>query len=82
MYDFVLEIHCGVLKTPSRGSRHGNSDVVNSTVKFSCDHGFRLEGSVQRNCTDEGTWDGVDTTCIGQSNYLTCVYFVFFLNNK
>ncbi|KAI0222756.1 hypothetical protein LSAT2_025993 [Lamellibrachia satsuma] len=58
------EIHCGVLKTPSHGSRNGNSDVVNSTVKFSCDHGFRLDGSVQRNCTDEGTWDGVDTTCI------------------
>ena len=60
-------IHCGSLNTPSHGSKQGSNDVVDSVVSFSCDHGYRLEGSARRTCATQGIWDGVEAKCVGQS---------------
>ena len=64
-YILFAEIHCGILEAPTNGSKVGSDDLMGSDMTFSCDSGFRLEGSVQRNCTEEGAWDGVETKCIG-----------------
>ena len=65
IYIIVTEIHCGLLITPSNGSNEGNNDLVDSVVTFSCDHGYRLQGSANRTCTTQGTWDGVSAVCEG-----------------
>ena len=59
--------HCGRLDLPSHGSKQGTSNVVGSVMSFSCDRGYRLQGSASRTCTTEGTWDGVEAQCVGQS---------------
>ena len=41
--------------------------MVDSVVTFSCDRGYRLQGSARRRCTTQGTWDGVNAKCVGQS---------------
>ena len=63
----LAEIHCGPLNAPNRGSMLGSNDVVASVVTFSCDRGYRLQGSARRTCTTQGTWDGVNAECVGQS---------------
>ena len=59
--------HCGRLDVPSHGSKQGTSNVVDSVVTFSCDRGYRLQGSENRTCTSDGTWDGEEAQCNGQS---------------
>ena len=68
-YHLHVEIHCGSLETPTNGSKIGSNDVVNSVVTFSCDYGFRINGSALRNCTDQETWDGEVATCVGQYTF-------------
>ena len=62
-------LYCGSLETPSNGSQISNTDVVDSVAAFSCDYGFRLDGSAQRSCTNDGNWNGIEATCIGQYVY-------------
>ena len=67
-------IKCGNLETPAHGSKQGGGDAVGSVVAFTCDTGYHLEGSTQRECSPAGTWDGVEARCIGKSteSSLTC----------
>ena len=62
----LAETHCGSLHAPNHGSMEDSSDAVDTVVTFSCDRGYRLQGSEKRKCTTQGTWDGVETKCIGQ----------------
>ena len=62
----LAEIHCGHLNAPYHGRKQDSNDVVDSVVSFSCDYGFRIQGSANRTCTTEGTWDGVEASCTGQ----------------
>ena len=94
--DFSVEIHCGSLETPPNGNKIGSNDIVDSVMVFSCDNGFRLSGSAQRNCTDVGEWTGVDIMCIGklipsieivliikhslQSNFVLVTTFLLYTN--
>ena len=59
-------VTCGFLESPGNGTKNGSSPLAGSVVKFSCNDGFILDGSAQRTCTEAGTWDGVDTKCIGE----------------
>ena len=76
-------VTCGFLEAPGNGSKNGSSPLAGSVITFSCNDGFILVGSAQRTCTEGGTWDGVETTCIGESIYLlpkrlnvTCVVVI------
>jgi len=62
----VAEIHCGRLDAPSHGSKQGDNDTVDSVMSFSCNRGFRFQGSLNRTCTTQGTWDGVEAKCAGK----------------
>ena len=62
----LAEIHCDSLEAPSHGSKQGSNETVDSVVTFTCDRGYRLQGSLKRQCTERGTWDGVEPMCVGQ----------------
>ena len=68
-YNIFAVLHCGSLETPSNGTQNSSTDVVDSVATFSCDYGFRLDGSAQRSCTNDGYWNGIEATCVGQSVY-------------
>ena len=67
------ELHCGSLEAPSHGSKQGSNVTVDSVVTFTCDGGYRLEGTLKRKCADHGTWDGVEAKCVGQSQILRMI---------
>lgn len=37
---------------------------VGDTCLFACDRGYVLDGSDSRQCTDDGTWTGVEALCV------------------
>ncbi|KAI0221189.1 hypothetical protein LSAT2_027418 [Lamellibrachia satsuma] len=57
-------VSCGSPKTPSNGTKNESSILLGGVVTFSCNDGFRLEGSAQRTCTEQGEWSGVDVSCV------------------
>ena len=59
--------HCAPLNAPSHGSKQGSSDAFDSVVTFSCNRGYRLQGSASRKCLADELWDGVEAQCVGQS---------------
>lgn len=65
-------ISCGRLKTPSNGTKNGSSPLVGSVATFSCNDDFRLEGSAERTCTEQGEWDGINASCVGECLHTAC----------
>ena len=46
------------------GVLNGNLNVSSSTVIYSCDLGFSLNGSANRTCQEDGSgWTGTDPSC-------------------
>ncbi|CAH1248695.1 CSMD3 [Branchiostoma lanceolatum] len=56
------EVVCSDLPPPPHGSATGGH-TYQEIKTFSCDAGYRLEGSAIRECTASGTWTGSDTVC-------------------
>ena len=72
MFDFVVK-YCPILMTPVNGTKNSNSRVCGSTVDFSCDECYELEGNSTVSCLPNQTWSGEEPTC-------TC-QFIFLLND-
>lgn len=49
------------------GTKRGSQNTYPNEVIFSCDDGFNLRGSAKRECTADGTWNGVETICEGRT---------------
>ncbi|XP_062499001.1 fibrillin-2-like [Corticium candelabrum] len=59
-------IDCGGLATPSQGTKSSSQTTCRTTVAFSCNSGFRSNGSSSRTCQNNGRWSGNSSSCIGQ----------------
>ncbi|XP_076439986.1 sushi, von Willebrand factor type A, EGF and pentraxin domain-containing protein 1-like isoform X2 [Babylonia areolata] len=53
------KIQCPSPETP----RHGNIQVVNDTLIYSCLPGYELSGPPQRRCLETGQWEGIAPAC-------------------
>ena len=69
------------------GTKRGSDTTYPSEVIFSCDDGFNLRGSANRECTADGTWNGVETICEGRtllkglenvSHFMYDIYHILF----
>ena len=40
----------------------------NSVCSFSCKDGYDVTGTANLTCTDKGTWDGDEPTCVGRDS--------------
>jgi len=49
------------------GSKYNNGDIVT----FECDPEFVLKGSAVRKCLENGTWNGTEAICTGNSDKTT-----------
>ncbi|KAM5163755.1 CUB and sushi domain-containing protein 1 [Mantella aurantiaca] len=54
---------CGDPGIPSHGSRLGTEFKIKSLLRFSCEMGYTLMGSMERTCLLNGSWSGVQPTC-------------------
>ncbi|XP_056134899.1 sushi domain-containing protein 2 [Lampris incognitus] len=64
MQDLEQVVSCGWLPTPRNGKKNGTSYLEGTVLDFSCNEGFKLYGSSQRTCLEDGTWTGVQPHCL------------------
>lgn len=60
----MTAVDCGYPETPSNGQvsvREGTR--VGAKVRYSCDYGYNLVGSVVRTCREDGRWSPAAPTC-------------------
>ena len=56
-------VACPVLFAPANGNIDITVTTPGSTVSYSCDPGYVLEGSAMRMCQTNGVWTGSDPVC-------------------
>ncbi|XP_071998418.1 CUB and sushi domain-containing protein 1 isoform X2 [Engystomops pustulosus] len=54
---------CGDPGIPAHGSRLGNEYKIKSLLRFSCEMGYTLIGSIERTCLSNGSWSGMQPSC-------------------
>lgn len=57
---------CGDPGVPVHGIRLGEQFSVGSVVRFSCEPGYVLRGSLERTCLPNSTWQGLQPECQGK----------------
>ncbi|XP_010126928.1 PREDICTED: CUB and sushi domain-containing protein 1-like, partial [Chlamydotis macqueenii] len=62
-----LPVFCGDPGTPAEGHLNGKSFTYRSEVSFQCRSPFILIGSSRRFCQADGTWSGIQPTCIAHA---------------
>lgn len=53
---------------PENGKRTGNEFGIGSTVTFSCDEGYELDGESKLTCRSDGQWSAMVPLCKGMLN--------------
>ncbi|XP_070553581.1 sushi domain-containing protein 2-like isoform X2 [Ptychodera flava] len=71
-YDVLVEstkkvMSCGDPGTPTNGSRTVSKYVEGGVAVFSCDVGFKLAGSTESICLEDGTWNAELPNCQHQT---------------
>ncbi|XP_022257368.1 protein lev-9-like, partial [Limulus polyphemus] len=56
-------VQCPVPAAPPNGKAIFTTLAYNSVVKYECHHGYRLSGSVTRQCKYDKEWEGEEPSC-------------------
>ena len=57
-------VSCGPApNAPANGQQSGSGTTFGSTVNYTCDPGYTLQGDRRRTCMANGHWSGVTTRC-------------------
>ncbi|XP_058137074.1 sushi domain-containing protein 2 [Dasypus novemcinctus] len=56
-------VSCGWVAAPPHGHKEGTEYLAGSTVLFSCDSGYSLDGAAASTCQADGTWSSPTPTC-------------------
>ena len=78
---FLAEKTCPDPGKPERGYRLGHV-TVGSTMRFSCQSGFKLHGSKERICLGNKEWSGSLTTCQNGSMYSSFTVVIISVSNS
>ena len=57
---------CELPGDPKHGKAHVSGTTQGSQVNYTCDRGYRINGTSSRTCGPDGTWGGREPTCEGQ----------------
>ena len=63
-----IAVDCGTLVAPDGGSVKISTTLVGGTAMYTCNFGFILVWSRQRQCQSDGQWSGLAPTCQGMSS--------------
>lgn len=69
---------CGPIRTPINGTKHGTKTTYPSRVTVTCNSGFHLRGSSERECMSDGVWSGVEAYCEGNEMKFAKKVVVFY----
>ena len=59
-------VDCGFLPAPSRGQIFITTTTFDSTVIYTCNSGFELQGPNSRTCQANGLWSEFEPQCVGK----------------
>jgi hypothetical protein len=62
---FTPAIDCPTLKSPVGGRIRGSGNAFGTVLRYECDSGLQLEGSIERRCLENGEWSGIEVKCKG-----------------
>ena len=65
-FHFFAEINCGPLPNPEKGVVSFQSTEFLSIARYSCNNGYILMGSPERECMANGKWSGSEPICSGE----------------
>eukprot|EP00058_Branchiostoma_floridae_P008085 XP_002593573.1 hypothetical protein BRAFLDRAFT_125152 [Branchiostoma floridae] len=60
---------CAQLPVPPNGRYNylsGANATYNSVIQYTCNNGYNIQGSAQRQCQADGTWSGTDVQCVAE----------------
>nr|XP_022326524.1 protein lev-9-like isoform X1 [Crassostrea virginica] len=61
-----VAIDCPTLRSPVGGRIRGSGNAFGTVLRFECDNGLQLEGSIERRCLENGEWSGNDVRCTAE----------------
>ena len=70
MYNFFTVVTCAALSLPNgqinynKPAANNGGYPVDTTVSFTCNHGYRRTGSASRSCQTSGNWNQQTPSCI------------------
>ncbi|KAM9194369.1 sushi domain-containing protein 2 isoform 2-T2 [Dugong dugon] len=70
-------VSCGWVAPPANGHKEGTMYLVGSTVHFSCDHGYSLDGAEASTCQADGTWSIPTPRCQPGRSYTVLLSVIF-----
>ena len=70
---FSAAVSCGSAPdAPANGQRSVSGTSFESTVTYTCNRGYTLQGDSGRTCMANGQWSGRTPTCSGTLNSTVC----------
>jgi hypothetical protein len=70
-------IRCGVPPPLENGFYSAEDFYAGSTVTYQCNSGYYLLGDSRMFCTDNGSWNGISPSCLGEINVGSCSVGLF-----
>ncbi|XP_060064245.1 protein lev-9-like [Ylistrum balloti] len=58
-----IAVECTELRAPLEGTMVGSGNAFGTVLRFECNKGFQLSGSVERRCQADRTWSGDSVLC-------------------
>lgn len=58
-----IPVECPHLSFPEHGMIIGSGNAYGTVLSFHCMNGFKLTGSIERRCQENGQWSGTDVSC-------------------
>ena len=62
----IIEIRCPKIKSIHNGTVMLSDRTIGGTINYTCDSGYILYGPATRNCTNQGSWTGINPSCISK----------------
>ncbi|XP_006901490.1 PREDICTED: sushi domain-containing protein 2 [Elephantulus edwardii] len=70
-------VSCDWVAPPANGHKEGTSYLAGSTVHFSCNHGYSLDGPGASTCQGDGTWSLPTPRCQPGNSYTVLLSVIF-----
>ena len=67
--------NCETLEDIDNGSVSMTGVTPGSTATYNCNQDYQLKGPATRTCLSDGTWSGMEPTCIGESVHTVYMYY-------
>lgn len=69
-------MECATRRAPLHGMMVGSGNAFGTVLRFECNDGYQLSGSVERRCNADRTWSGDPVECKGNDAVVMTLYLL------